>query len=394
MRMRRGANKKEPRKPCVLCIAHLPPPVHGVTIMSELVVNSERLRNRFSLVVVPLRFADSVADIGALRFRKIAKALSVAIVVTFKCLRDRPKLAYLTLTPAGPSFLRDLLYVLILRVMRVPRLFHLHGQGISKAIARRPRLRALYQWAFKDAGVIFLSRTLLSDIASIDSVNNCFVLPNGIPDMGQEGGRVGRNGAPVILYFSNMARAKGPLVLIESLNRLRMEGVAFEAVFAGNWESEGFRDSFFETVRQNGLEDVIEYVGPKYGDDKWKLFGQSDVFVLPSFMEAFPLVVLEAMASSLPVVATNVGAIPDMIEEGVNGYLVEPRDPEALTARLSRLLRDCELRSSLGEMGRKRFLSYYTVASFENNLESVFCRVLGTSDDANVRSRCSGQICS
>jgi glycosyltransferase involved in cell wall biosynthesis len=347
--------------------------------MSELVVNSKRLRNHLSLVIVPLCFADSIADIGAFRFRKIAKALSVAIVVAFKCLRDRPGLAYLTLTPAGPSFLRDVLYVFILRVMRVPRVFHLHGQGIANAIARRPRLRALYRWAFKDAGVILLSPALLSDIASVAPANNCFVLPNGIPDMARHRERTRKTGTPAILYFSNLHRAKGPLVLIESLNRLRSEGVAFRAVFAGNWGSESFRDSFFEMISQNNLEDMVEYVGPKYGDDKWQLFEQADIFVLPSFMEAFPLVVLEAMASALPVVATNVGGIPDMIEEGVDGYLVEPGDPEGLTARLSALLRDDELRSTLGEMGRKRFLRYYTVASFEKNLESVFCQLLGSS---------------
>jgi glycosyltransferase involved in cell wall biosynthesis len=93
-----------------------------------------------------------------------------------------------------------------------------------------------------------------------------------------------------------------------------------------------------------------------------KLFAQADVFVLPTRGDLSPFVVLEAMASGLPVVATAITSVPEMVQEGETGFLVAPDDGEALAARIEQLLGDPELRRRMGERGRARVEAEYSAA--------------------------------
>jgi glycosyltransferase involved in cell wall biosynthesis/ubiquinone/menaquinone biosynthesis C-methylase UbiE len=371
---RRG--EKEPKKPCVLFIAHLPPPVHGVTVMSELIANSQLLKQNFEIRVIPLQFANTIAEIGQIQIKKLYKAFVTASNIILECLFLKPDLAYLTLTPTGFSFYRDLIYVAILKAFRIKRVFHLHGQGIAAATNRR-WITIIYGWAFRESAVILLSDLLYEDIRSVASKSNCFILPNAIHDPEMDLTTRGfRNVPPNILYFSNLSEKKGCLVLLDALSILARTGISFRATFAGSWASEAIEKMFFSKLEEYSIEPYVEYLGPQYGEDKWRLFNRADIFVLPSFTEAFPLVVLEAMAASLPVVAANVGGIPDMIRDGANGFLVSPGNSEMLADCLIKLVNDPELRADFGRSNRQKFLRDYGVERFEAGLKEVFDTVI------------------
>jgi glycosyltransferase involved in cell wall biosynthesis len=118
-----------------------------------------------------------------------------------------------------------------------------------------------------------------------------------------------------------------------------------------------------------GLEDEAERLGVRervvfagYRPDATALLAELDVFVLPSWVEGLPIVVLEAMAQRKPVVATPVGGTPELVADGETGLLVPPRDPEALAAALRRLLEDPDLARRLGEAGRARVAERFTAA--------------------------------
>jgi glycosyltransferase involved in cell wall biosynthesis len=106
------------------------------------------------------------------------------------------------------------------------------------------------------------------------------------------------------------------------------------------------------------------------------LYAEADVFAFPTWREGFPNVVLEAMAAGLPLVATPVGAIPDVVREGDEALLVPARDPDALAAALQRLVSDAALRRAMGARARERALSF----SRERVLEQLagIWRELGT----------------
>jgi glycosyltransferase involved in cell wall biosynthesis len=155
------------------------------------------------------------------------------------------------------------------------------------------------------------------------------------------------------------------------------QGVAFNATFAGAANG-ACLDEFTRSVRTLGLEERVRFIGPAYGDQKDELFRTHDVFVLPTFyaQEAFPLVVLEAMQWGLPVVSTTEGAIPEIVQDGVTGYVVPQRDPAALAARLATLLGSDELMRGMGLNARKRFLARYTLEHFETRLTAALVRSL------------------
>ncbi len=115
-------------------------------------------------------------------------------------------------------------------------------------------------------------------------------------------------------------------------------------------------------------------MGPKYGEEKSRLFLQADIFCFPTYYppEAFPLVLLEAMQFGKPVVSTYEGAIPEIVDEGVTGFLVPPKDFHALSEKLEILIADSELRERMGKAGRMKFFEKYTVDIFERNLLKVF----------------------
>jgi glycosyltransferase involved in cell wall biosynthesis len=150
-----------------------------------------------------------------------------------------------------------------------------------------------------------------------------------------------------VTMVGRLVEGKGLGVLLDAVERLEAEDLTVCVVGEGPE-----RERFEADVRERGLEGTVRTLG--YRDDVERVLAASDVFVLPSFREGTPRVVTEAMASGLPVVATDIAGVPEQVEDGENGYLVAPGDPEALADRLDALLDDGELRESFGAAGQKR----------------------------------------
>ncbi len=361
----------------VLCMTHLPPPVNGVTLMGDIVANSDALKKIFDIYVIPFKSSDSISDIGSFRFRKVMRAFFFGWRLLVGCILFRPDLVYFTLTPNGKAFYRDLVYVLIIKLARKRPVYHLHGKGVSEA-TRSLLAKRIYRWVFKNCSVILLSSLLYDDIAAIVGKDQCFFLPNGIPDSGyreQHNKNKSDVKPPHILFLSNLVQSKGPLVLLEALADIRRRGIPFRASFAGVWESAHFYKVFMDFVQDNNLRSTVSYVGPVYGEEKENLLKSADIFAFPTYNDAFPLVVLEAMSFGLPVVTTLEGAIPDMVLEGESGFLVPRHDPLLLADCLVKLINDPELRTSMGKTGRRRYEEAFTVSIFEKNLLHILKKV-------------------
>jgi glycosyltransferase involved in cell wall biosynthesis len=108
-----------------------------------------------------------------------------------------------------------------------------------------------------------------------------------------------------------------------------------------------------------GITERIRFLG--WRRDMSALYRSWDIFAMPSLTEAFPMASLEAMAQSLPIVATNVGGLPELVENGRTGYLVPPTDPEALAGRLRSLIVDADRRKEMGLAGYQRVRDNFTV---------------------------------
>jgi glycosyltransferase involved in cell wall biosynthesis len=127
-------------------------------------------------------------------------------------------------------------------------------------------------------------------------------------------------------------------------------------------------------VQEGGLSERVELLGARV--DIPELLARSDVFVLSSRSEGFPVSILEAMAAGLPVVATDVGGVAEAVEDGETGFLVPAADTEALARALERLVSDADLRRRLGAAGRARALRLFDVPRYRAAYIELYCREL------------------
>jgi glycosyltransferase involved in cell wall biosynthesis len=161
---------------------------------------------------------------------------------------------------------------------------------------------------------------------------------------------VGRLGGP-----HGVKGQKGADILLQALPLIQEKhNVRLKLIGTGRTEA------YLLLVRELGIEEYVEFLG--FVDDEKLLenYLNSDVFVFPSRRESFGLVLAEAMASSLPVVSTTVGAIPEVVENGVSGILVPPEDPEKLARAVVHMLDDTEKMKQMGIKGKERVKEYFT----------------------------------
>ena len=367
-------------RPRMLAVVQLPPPVHGVTRMNEVVIRSALIRRDFELFVLGLRFADRISELGRVRVAKLFRALECGLRLLLQCVRNRPQIVYFTLVPTGAAFFRDLWFVWIMKALRMKRVFHLHGLGIPKSM--NPLTRALYCWAFEGASIVHLSEEGRTEVAELIGRGSCLLLPNGVEDFGGDewiGERRLREEPPRILFFSNMLESKGGLILLEALAQIASQGIEFQANFVGSECDPQWEACFSKLRAEAGLERQTKRLPECLGPAKQSLFRQADVFVFPSYYEyeCFPLVLLEAMAAGLPAIATRHASIPEIVVEGETGFLVDPRSVDELSAAIARLLRDPDLRFQMGSAGRERYLAHYTTATFEAGLSRILRTAAG-----------------
>jgi glycosyltransferase involved in cell wall biosynthesis len=156
--------------------------------------------------------------------------------------------------------------------------------------------------------------------------------------------QLGLDGAEVVLYVGRFAPLKNVSLLIEAFANLRRRRERARLVLVGEGALEG---RLRTACRRLGLERDVAFTGAKRLDELPAYYSLADVFALPSRFDNSPNVLLEAMACELPVVAARVGGVPRYVNDEINGLLVEPGQPEALSAALDRVLRDQALRSRL-----------------------------------------------
>jgi glycosyltransferase involved in cell wall biosynthesis len=178
--------------------------------------------------------------------------------------------------------------------------------------------------------------------------------------------RSDRAGKPVhVLFVGWMIEAKGVRELLAAAANLP------DARFTLVGPPE---PSFTVTVEDElaRLRDHVRVLPVQPRDEVYRLYREADVFVLPTWREGFPNVVIEAMAAGLPVVSTPVGAIPEAVEDGRSGLLVPVRDAAALEAALRRLIDDAQLRVAMGRRGRERVESTFSFEAVVARLAAIY----------------------
>lgn len=178
-----------------------------------------------------------------------------------------------------------------------------------------------------------------------------------------------------ILSVGRLVPKKGYSDLIGALGRLQVQGIPFECdIFGGG----PMRASLTESARSAGLGGRVRFHGPRLQQEVIAAYRSAAVFVLaPVVMEdgdrdGIPNVLVEAMACGVPVVSTRISGIPELIEDGVDGLLVDPGDEAALAAAIQRLLEGGELAARIGRAGRRKVEQRFDLVANSTRLVQLF----------------------
>ena len=181
-------------------------------------------------------------------------------------------------------------------------------------------------------------------------------------------------GKKILLYFGYLSPYKGPDVLVKAMTKIIKDVPDAELVFAGKGV---MREELEMLSKDLGIEKNVKFAG--FVEERLKplYYKAADVFCLPSTMstESFGIVNLEAMACGVPIVASKIGGVPDVVKDGENGLLAPPKDSDALADAIIYLLENDEVREKMGKSGREK-VKDYSWGRIAEETERVYKRVI------------------
>lgn len=185
-------------------------------------------------------------------------------------------------------------------------------------------------------------------------------------------------GAPIVLYVGRLERCKGIPILLAAAKQVIATLPSTRFVLAGASHPTLSKTALQQLIRDLGLHEHVLLLGHVAWEQLKCWYQRAAICVLPSFYETFGLAALEAMAWGIPVVATKVGGIPEIIEHGQTGLLVRPGDTDALAKALVELLQDPQQRQSMGQMGYKRAHAVFSQERAVRETLAVYSHVLSS----------------
>jgi len=326
-----------------------------------------------------------IADSGKVGIKKILNFIKTYMNVIQSLIRNPPDLCYFALTTTGAAFYKDFLLVGLIKLFRVKLIYHLHNKGVSRNSSSKI-VRIFYRNIFRNVDVILLSKRLYPDIMQYVPETKIFICPNGICDernlcmtqnVNSHYKNVRKKSVINILFLSNLLESKGIFILMEALAILKQKGIQFRCNIAGS-EGDITASRLLDRKENLNLSNEVNYLGKLYGEEKHQLYAESDIFVFPTYYpnETFGLVLLEAMSHSLPIISTPEGGIPEVVLDGINGFLVSQRNVVQLANKLELLIKDDKLRLKMGLAGRRKFEKEFTLERFENKLADILRKAI------------------
>lgn len=203
------------------------------------------------------------------------------------------------------------------------------------------------------------------------SLNNVFKV-NNIVSIAKQDNSIKEEKILNFLFLGVITKKKGIFDLVNTIaeNKEILENKA-KLIICGS----GDTDDLLDLIKIGGLENCIDYRGWVTGEEKKCLLQVSDVYVLPSYFEGVPISILEAMSCGMPIISTNVGGIPEVVENGVNGLLIAPGDRKAILQALLYYINNFGKVEDHGKQSLQKIKEYFP-ESVTRELEEIYTRLI------------------
>ncbi len=341
----------ESANPRLLMIgAHRTQTLGGIATLIDALLNSS-LTNEFNVRHLATQ-ADEYSAFGKLGLALQSWCKFVALLFWWK-----PEIVYIHVG-ANLSIYRKLPFLFAARALGRKIVTHFHAGDFAEYYARQPRFG---QWLLRQGlqqsqCVLAVSESLQQVLKRLLARTKIYLIPNGIAltefaSEARTNASTAKAGEEIVrlLFVGAMGRLKGERDLLRAVQLLTTRYPRLRLTLLGHGA-----ETIQDLIAEAELAPFIEYIGPVKLTERARFFQQADFFVLPSYAEGMPISIIEAMAAGLPVIATRIGGIPELIEEEQEGWLIEAGDIQALAERIALLLDHPQLRFQAGANGQQK----------------------------------------
>ncbi len=252
-----------------------------------------------------------------------------------------------------------------------------YGSAAKRAFSNIFNLTLGKLLILNSAKLIAVSRTNAEDIAKVGATKEkTMIIPNGIKMERFANANVDDRGkkGPIVLYVGRISEDKGIECLIRAAPSVLKQFPNTEFHIVG--EDYGYLNKLKSLVTSLGVERSVIFTGRVTSRRLVDVYRSADVFVLPSELEAFGIVVIEAMASGVPVIVSNCGGMKDIVKDGSNGLIFDVGDARQLAEKIRLLISDNKLRAKLVKSGKETVMENYTIEKVVDKLEELYEKML------------------
>lgn len=342
--------------------------------------DSTELNHAFDVSFLDISDPRDPGTMGHFDWINLLLGLKHATICVSRLLGRRPAIVYLGISQSLWGYLRDLTFIVPALCMRCRIVLHLRGSEFRTFYNTMPKwlrwiTRAILR---RTARVIVLGRQLTKIFDGLVDSDRIAVIPNGIRHEDYDIAREETRGDPRkrILFLSNLRSRKGVFLVIQAVAEVFRKHPDASISFAGSWRSLREEQDALALVSQLGIADRCRFIGEVTGNAKVKVYQRHDLFVFPPLEpEGLPWVILEAMSARLPVVTTDQGAITEVVEPGVTGFVANPT-PSSVAEKICFLLDRPIISRMMGDAGYRRVVEQFSEQAYIGSLVGVFSEVI------------------
>jgi glycosyltransferase involved in cell wall biosynthesis len=351
--------------------------------MATITILDSKLKNEFDIIHCDTSDHRRLNTLGAIDSLNLLLALKCYIVLLVLIIKNWPAAVYIPISQTTLGYFKDSGFIIIAKIFNRKVICHLRGGNFRNWYLSSS---ALTRWFVRRVhslvdGQIVLGECLRNLFEGIWPDEKIFVVPNGANffyyTYDQNRKRYINNKKIKILFLSNLSKEKGLFDVLTAIPEIARFYENVEFVIAGEWQNKETEGEYNRFIKAN-FRLPINLFRAVYGRSKLDLMSSADIFVFPTYYppEGHPWVIVEAMAAGLPIITTDQGAITESVRDGINGFIVEKRNPQQIAEKIRFLIDHPDIRKKMGEESRRLYLENFTEEKMIERLSCAFRSVL------------------
>ena len=372
----------------IMIVSPIPPPYSGPEVMTKHLLDSP-LKERFNLIHFNISKKRAMHTKARFDLTNIVYGLIQPCQLLWLMLKQRPELVYTNLAQNLGGFLRCASFIMVAALFNTRIVVRVMGDGFAHFYTlANPVLRWFINLTLKRIDrFIVRAEVLKKQFAGVVPSHKVCVVYSGIETQIFNKPRARPNNDNLhILFVGYLTKAKGALDLLQAIPIIAAEQPNITFQLMGSKVDVERNITYVDNPASNEailqrllthkeVSERVELLGIQVGEEKVSTFVNADIFVLPSYSEAFPTVVLEAMAAGLPVIATPVGALPEVFDER-HIFFVRAGNVPQLAEAILQLARDPNRRKTMATNNREIVQQHFNLEAYAERVNSVFETVL------------------